>query len=91
MSSYGPNRYLCSVLEEMRSQLKLLDTNNIERYRSITAMMIEEVQTLGERMESSLGDTKDVEELMIKRARLKKEVRELKLKILELKPEESDD
>ena len=47
-----PNRYLCDVLDEMRTCFK---TRNF----SFLLGLIEEAQTLGERMEAALGDKKD--------------------------------
>lgn len=91
MSSYGPNRYICSVIEEMREQLKLLDAANVEYYRSLARMMIEEIQTLANRMEAALGDHADIEELHKKRYELKQEVKALKQEVEELKGESDDD
>jgi len=82
--SYGPNRYVCSVLEEMRDQLKLLDSVNITQYRSITSMMIEEVQTLVNRMESGLYDIQDLRDLTKEKKELKLEVKKLEEKKREL-------
>lgn len=76
--SSSPNRYMCSALEEMREQLKVLDENNIARYRSITSMLIEEIQTMGNRMEAGLEDKQDLATLTEKRSKLRKEVRALK-------------
>lgn len=75
------NRYVCSVLDEMRDQLKHLDVQNVDRYRSITAMMIEEVQTLVNRMESALGDQNDYERMLVKRSKLKKQIKKLESKL----------
>jgi len=47
-----PRRYLCDVLEEMR---KLHKTRN---YAPLLGM-IEEIQTLANRMEAALGEKKD--------------------------------
>ena len=47
-----PNRFLCDVLDEMRTCFK---TRNF----SYIMGLIEEAQTLGERMEAGLGDKKD--------------------------------
>ena len=47
-----PNRYLCDVLDEMRTCYK---TRNF----SYLMGLIEEAQTMGERMEATLGDKKD--------------------------------
>ena len=47
-----PNRYLCDVLDEMRTCFK---TRNF----SYLMGLVEEAQTLGERMEAALGERKD--------------------------------
>lgn len=47
-----PNRYLCDVLDEMRDCYK---TRNF----SYLMGLVEEAQTLGERMEAALEDKKD--------------------------------
>lgn len=73
-----PNRYVCSALEEMRRQLKHLDENNLEKYRSLTKMMIEEVQSLVNRMEAAIGDWSDYEEMLEKKRNLKREIKKLK-------------
>ena len=80
----GPNRYVCSVLEEMRELLKKLDKHSIGRYKSVQAMMIEEAQTMVNRMEASLYDKSDISKATEKRAELQREVRKLKsdLKLL---------
>ena len=80
-----PNRYMCSALEEMREQLKVLSEFNIERYRSITAMLIEEIQTMGNRMEAHLRDQAQLERLHTKIRAAKR-----KLKNLESKLDESN-
>ena len=59
-----PSRYLCDVLEEMRTCLKTLRFD-------VFPGLIEEVQTLGNRMESALEDKKCV-------IRLKDEIHDLK-------------
>ena len=60
------NRYLCSVLDEMRECTKTLNF-------SYLLGLIEEAQTLGSRMESKLFDIKDFD-------RLHEEIRDLKKK-----------
>lgn len=77
-SSFGPNRYMCSVLDEMRKQLEVLDILNLKQYKSITAMCIEEIQTMGNRMESAIEDVGDIEKLLEKRNELKREIRKLR-------------
>ena len=51
-----PNRYLCDVLGEMRECVKTLNF-------SYLLGLIEEVQSLGSRMEAKLYDIKDFERL----------------------------
>jgi len=55
-SCYGTNRYLCDVLEEMR---KCYETRNF----SYLPGLIEEAQSLANRMESALADVHDLERL----------------------------
>ncbi len=79
------NRYVCSVIEEMRDQLKYLDYHSLERYKSITSMMLEEMQTLVNRMESALEDWADYEKMLSKRKKLKKSIKKLEAKESDLK------
>ena len=67
------NRYLCDVLDEMRKCVKTLNF-------SYLLGLIEEVQTLGSRMESKLFDIKDFD-------RLHEEIRDLKKKKKKLEKE----
>lgn len=67
---YGPNRYICSVLDEMRDCYK-------SRNFSYIKGLIEEAQTLANRMEAALGDKSDVKRMLKQRDKLKKEIREL--------------
>lgn len=50
---YGRNRYICDVLEEMR---KLVEHGNVSPLRGL----IEEAQSLANRMESGLSDKRDL-------------------------------
>ena len=77
---YGPNRTICSVLEEMR---KLNETRN---YTPLLGL-IEEAQAMANRMEAKLYDIKDYDRMMddmrdVKRTlkKLKKEQGELESK-----------
>ena len=67
------NRYLCTVLDEMRECVKTLNF-------SYLLGLIEEEQTLGNRMESRLFEIKDFE-------RLHKEIKALEKKKKKLKEE----
>ena len=53
---YGLNRYVCEVLEEMRTCTKTLNF-------AVIPSLIEEVQTMANRMEMALSDMKDLETL----------------------------
>ena len=50
---YGLNRYICDVLEEMRTSTKTLNF-------ALIPSLIEEVQTMANRMEMALSDLKDL-------------------------------
>jgi hypothetical protein len=65
-----PNRYLCSVLDEMRECTKTLNF-------SYLLGLIEEAQTLGNRMEAKLYEIKDFERLHEDIRDLKKEKKKL--------------
>jgi uncharacterized coiled-coil DUF342 family protein len=73
-----PNRYVCDVLEEMR---KLHKTRN---YSPLLGL-IEEVQTLVNRMESALGEKSDHREWHERVRKEKKEFRRLLKKTNELR------
>lgn len=84
-----PNRYMCSALDEMRDQLKLLSEFNIDRYKSITAMLIEEIQTMGNRMEAHLHDKAQLESLHDKIRNAKKKLKKLESKLDETNDDDS--
>lgn len=65
------NRTLCSVLEEIR---KAYETRNF----SYLLGLVEEAQSLGNRMEAALWDQRDITTLSQERSKLKKEVKALK-------------
>lgn len=65
-----PNRTICDVLEEMR---KCDKTRN---YAAV-AGLVEEIQSMGNRMEAALEDKKNVETWTEKRAKLKCEINDL--------------
>ena len=66
-----PNRYLCSVLDEMRSCWK---TRNFSGMKGL----IEEAQSMGNRMEAALDDVKDVKRMREERSELHDELKELR-------------
>ena len=82
MSDYWINRTLCDVLEEMRKCCKTLNFAPMPG-------LVEEVQIMGNRMESALenaGDIKDIEEKFhIKRMEYKELDRSIRVLREELK------
>ena len=72
-----PNRYLCDVLNEMRECTKTLNF-------SYLMGLIEESQTLANRMEAKLEDIKEIEFLHVRIRELKKEKKKLERQVNEL-------
>ena len=75
---YGLNRYVCEVLEEMRTCTKTLNF-------AIIPSLIEEVQIMANRMEMALSDMKDLERLKENIHEKKEELKELEKKIAKKK------
>ena len=71
---YGLNRYVCDVLEEMRTSVKTLNF-------AMIPSLIEEVQTMANRMEMALEDMKDLKSLKNEIHDKKEELKILKKKI----------
>ena len=71
-----PNRLLCTVLDEMRECVKTLNF-------SYLSGLIEEAQSLGNRMESNLFEIKDFERLHKEIKDLKKKKKNLRKKVKE--------
>ena len=74
---YGLNRYVCDVLEEMRTSVKTLNF-------AMIPSLIEEVQTMANRMEMALGDLKDLKLLKEDIVDKKEELEALKAQIKNL-------
>lgn len=72
-----PNRTLCAVLEEMRDCFK---TYNFAPIKGL----IEEAQSLGNRMEAGLSDVRDAEDMRREKRRLKKQIAKLEDKLEKL-------
>lgn len=86
-----PNRLYCSALEELRVSLKNISKMDPIFKRSVIYMMslVEEIQTLGNRMEAGLEDLKDQRGLA-KEVRLLKERRnKLRKEVLDLQIDKS--
>ena len=71
---YGLNRYMCEVLDEMRTCTKTLNF-------AVIPSLIEEVQTMANRMEMALSDMKDLEILKEDIHEKKQELKDLEKKI----------
>ncbi len=69
--SYGPNRLVCSVLEEMRACIKTANYSYLPG-------LIEEAQTMVNRMEAAIGNADDVKHMIEERAKLKVEIKKLR-------------
>ena len=71
-----PNRYVCDTLKEMRDSLSKLNHVSLWRYKRLQASLIEEAQTMVNRMEEALYDQRDLkwvkQELKEKKQELKK-------------------
>jgi len=74
-----PNRFICTVFEEMRDCFKTLNFSPIPG-------LIEEAQIMSNRMESALEDKKDIEHMHEKRVELKKEIDLLREERNKMKP-----
>lgn len=68
-----PNRYICEVLEEMRT---CLTTHNF----SYLPGLIEEAQTMASRMEAHIRESKSLDWYHEQKRDLKKEIKELEQK-----------
>ncbi len=73
-----PNRYVCDVLDELRELPKNLNFAPL-------VGMVEEVQTLVNRMEASLFDKSDIRDISKELRRLKLEKRQLESDVEEAK------
>ena len=84
LNYYSVNRTFCDVLAELR---KCHETRNY----AILLSLLEELQTLGNRMEAHLYDVKDLKSLHEDISTLKKKRRELVKEVEKLEPEDEDE
>ena len=84
MSYWFINRTLCDVLEEMRK------CNETRNYCGLISL-IEEAQSMANRMEASLYEKKDLNNMHDEWVKLKKEIKILRKERDELKLEKSTD
>ena len=76
---FGNNRHLCDVFEDMR---KCVKTQNFSTLKGL----IEEAQTMGNRMESALQDQKDLVNLQAELSKARKAYKKLEREYDELYP-----
>lgn len=84
-----PNRYLCSALDEMRDILKKSNIFTYKYSNRILESLVEEIQTLGNRMEAALREQRDYEDFHRQVVSLKKQVKKLKAEKAELEGKEA--
>ena len=78
-----PNRFFCDVIHEMRESVKTLRFD-------LFPGLIEELQSMGNRMEAALGDRREHENLLDEIHDLKREKRNLKREIKKLEEEKEN-
>lgn len=66
----GLNRTICSVFQEMR------DLDKTKNYSSLRSL-IEEAQSMANRMEAALSDIGDIEDMRLEKKKLKNELKKL--------------
>lgn len=72
------NRYFCTVIDEMRSCYKTRNFSHI-------LGLLEELQSIGNRMEAKCGDITDRNIYLDEKKELKREIKDLKRKRAKLK------
>lgn len=73
-----PNRTLCDVIQEMRDIVNVMEGCNVTQSKLVLKTLVEETQSIGNRMEAALADIADLPGLYEKRAELKKDIKDLK-------------
>ena len=82
-----PNRYACTVLEEARAALERLNWVTLAYCKRHLATLLEELQTIVNRMESALTDKHDYEMARNRLRDSRAELNDLKAEKAELKVE----
>jgi len=80
---YGLNRNMCEVLDEIRA----LDKS--KNYSSLMSL-VDEIQSMANRMEAKLNDIKDFNYMKEEKTKLKKQIKKLKEKLEELEGNKED-
>lgn len=79
---------MCDVLTEMRNLGDKLNAATVNNYKQIMPFLIEEVQSMGNRMESALADNNDIRHYIKVISKLKKEIKKLEQKKEDLNNDE---
>lgn len=79
------NRTMCDVLEEMRKLNDKLNSGVVSQHKKTMAYLIEEVQSMGNRMEASIQNKGDIESIDEEIREKRKELKKLKQEIKEAK------
>jgi len=79
-----PNRYWCNALEDCRIALKKLNILNIFFFKKQIAMLLEELQVYGSRMEAAIHDKNDLHRFHEEASYLEKDLKSLRMQKEEL-------
>jgi 5-bromo-4-chloroindolyl phosphate hydrolysis protein len=82
-----PNRYWCNALEDCRIALKKLNILNIFFFKKQIAMLLEELQVYGSRMEAAIDDKQDLHRFHNEASHTEKELKTLRMQKEELEVE----
>lgn len=90
---YWISRTMCDVLKEMRNLNDKLTPMVVDQHKRTFAYLIEEVQSMGNRMEAALTEKGELEEIHEEWRQQTKKMKKLKAEIRELaqKKEELED
>ena len=82
-----PNRYYCTVLHECRTALGKLSIFNLWYFKKIFSILMEELQTYGNRMEAGLEDKQDMHRYHDEAKKVHVELKALRMEKEELEAE----
>ena len=82
-----PNRYWCNALDNCRIALKKLNILNIFFFKKQIAMLLEELQVYGSRMEAAIDDKQDLHRFHNEASHTEKELKTLRMQKEELEVE----
>ena len=91
----APNRYICSVISEMRDNIKIIQDDpthdpSVKVAIRTIASLVEEFQTLANRMEAAIEDVGDVEDLHRTIKDMRRKIKKLRAEHAKLAGEKED-